>query len=88
MSWLLGMTSYSNPISCDWWAGVPTLITAGFLSFTPPPPLPPSPSLSLFSRQLYQWLETCEQEGVEMEQNSAAGIRMGMGTFNLVCTHS
>ena len=38
-----------------------------------------------FIRQLYQWLETCEEEGVEMEPNSAAGIRMGMGTFNLVC---
>jgi tetratricopeptide (TPR) repeat protein len=39
-------------------------------------------SYSLY-KQLYQWLETCEEEGVEMEPNSAAGIRMGMGTFNL-----
>jgi hypothetical protein len=35
-------------------------------------------------KQLYQWLKECEKEGVELEPNFATGIRMGMGTFNLV----
>ena len=35
-------------------------------------------------RQLHQWLETCEKDGTEMDPNFAAGVRMGMGTFNLV----
>jgi tetratricopeptide (TPR) repeat protein len=39
-------------------------------------------SYSLY-KQLYQWLESCENGGIEMERNTATGIRMGMGTFNL-----
>ena len=38
-----------------------------------------------FSRSLYEWLKTCENEGVTLDQNFTSGVRMGMGSFNLVC---
>ena len=35
-------------------------------------------------RHLYTWLETCEENGTEVEPNFDCGVRMGIGSFNLV----
>lgn len=39
---------------------------------------------SCLCRQLYQWLVTCQEEGLQVEPNFATGVRMGYGCFNLV----
>ena len=38
----------------------------------------------IFTRHMYEWLKTCEAEGISLEANFTSGVRMGMGSFNLV----
>ena len=37
-----------------------------------------------FPRELYAWLDNCEQNGVEIDPDFATGVRLGIGCFNVV----